>query len=49
MMTMMAKHHSFLFYSRSLSLSLSLCVNVCAKNEIVRGKMREKFSSDALE
>jgi len=22
---------------------------VCAKNEIVRGKMREKFSSDALE
>ena len=47
---MMAKQRSFLFYSRSLSLSLclSLCVNVCA-DEIMRGKMREKFSSDALE
>ena len=38
-----------LSFSLSLSLCLSLCVNVCAKNEIVRGKMREKFSSDALE
>ena len=47
---MMAKQCSFLFYSRSLSLllCLSLCVNVCA-DAIMRGKMREKFSSDALE